>query len=179
MYVFSSEFILISDRLESQSKDLQKFVRSVGLDVPVYFLPSLTSTDGRHIDCDFQAIDPLKLIYGSHNVFQNVGDEKYRFSKGRRMIEEIARKQSFDFREYGLYEDEQEPIDIESDDFYYDSFKRLHGINFIVDNALLTGAIHPEERSYLQGKGMEVVKVPLGKLTPGAGLRCIYGEFNL
>ena len=95
------------------------------------------------------------------------------------MIEEIARKQSFDFREYGLYEDEQEPIDIESDDFYYDSFKRLHGINFIVDNALLTGAIHPEERSYLQGKGMEVVKVPLGKLTPGAGLRCIYGEFNL
>ena len=56
----------------------------------------------------------------------------------------------------------------------------FNGINFIKNgNTIFTGSINPEEKSYLQSHGLEAIVVPLPSgIGKGAGLRCIYGEFD-
>ena len=139
----------------------------------MHFIPGLSS--GRHIDCDYQIIDSLKLIYVSHNVAVSESESIFRDRKPKSKIEEIANLYGYEVREYPTYfaDVPKGPQSIS------ESLKRLKGINFIlVNETLLTSSIHPDEKEYLKKRGLEAVVIPLGDVAPGAGLRCMYGEFN-
>jgi hypothetical protein len=163
-YIFGDEFILISDIFERFREKFEKILHNADLEKRAYFVPDLVQSESGHIDCDYQIIDSLKLIYGSENLFC----EKYggfeTVAKARKTLEEIAGKHNYDIRKY------ESPK----------RGKKRNGINSIIhDNKLFTGSVHPEEGEYLQGRGMDVIRVPLGKMNTGSGLRCVYGEFNL
>jgi len=176
LHIIGREFILLSDLYLPSRRSFEKIARNGGLDVPLYFFPSLTSTSGGHIDCDYQIIDSLKLIYGDHNVFNGLGDD---FKGARRKLEDIAKRHNYDLREYKSYSDEKQ-IDASTDDFMYEMARQSNGINFLLNGkVLLTSNIHPEEKKFLQKRGLEAVLIPLGKVSPGAGLRCVYGQFSL
>jgi hypothetical protein len=148
----------------------------MGLNVPAYFMPSLTSIDHDHIDCDYQIVDNAGVLYASLNSFYGEFEE---CAKSRKMLEKIAKLHNLDLREYRT-PDEVESIDVKSDRFHYDMIRMNHGINSIISDGLfLTAAIHSDERRYLEDKGMKVEIMPLGDVSPGAGLKCVYGEFNL
>ncbi|MCX6815215.1 MAG: hypothetical protein NTY20_06215 [Candidatus Aenigmarchaeota archaeon] len=178
-YVFGDEFILISDIFEKSKGKFEKILHNSGLEKPAYFVPDLTHTEGGHIDCDYQIIDSLKLIYGSGNVFCNGNYEM--FTKARKTLEEIAKRHNYDMRKYESSEDKKIQADIKNWEKFCSELGQKHnGINSIVhDGKLFTGSIHPEEKEYLQERGMDVITVPLGKMNVGSGLRCVYGEFNL
>jgi len=56
---------------------------------------------------------------------------------------------------------------------------KLKGVNAIVNERFFfTSYIHPKEEEYLGKKGVKAVVVPMGRVNLGAGLRCVYGEFN-
>ncbi len=178
LYVFGKEFFLVSDIFRPElRKKFKKVAKNAGLDVTLYFLPSLTTRDPGHIDCDYQVIDSLRLIYGSNRIFSH--DEYYRGV--RKKLEGIARRHNYGLRRY-VSSEEDEPtgtIDFNCEN-YHDIARKFNGINSIINNGkLLTSSIHPDERKYLKEKGMEVGIIPLGKVAPGAGLRCVYGEFNI
>ena len=163
-YVFGDEFILIIDAFERFQKKFEKILQNAGLESRPYFVPDLIQSESGHIDCDYQIIDSLKLIYGSENLFC----EKYKnyepVVKARKTLEEIAKRHNYDVRKYKRY----------------GPGKKRNGINSIIhDGRLFTGYIHPKEKEYLQGRGIEAITVPLGIMNNGSGLRCVYGEFNL
>jgi hypothetical protein len=163
-YVFGDEFILITDAFERFQEKFERILHNAGLEKRAYFVPDLVQSESGHIDCDYQIIDSLKLIYGSENLFC----DKYRsfetVTKARKTLEEIAKKHNYDIRKYQSSRLGQ----------------KRNGINSIIhDGRRFTGYIHPEEREYLQGRGMESITVPLGIMNTGSGLRCVYGEFNL
>ena len=181
LYIFGKEFILVSDHLEPNAEFIRKTAREAGPDVPVYFLPSITSQRHGHIDCDYQFIDSRKLLYASHNVFHGKTEASvHALAK----MKEIARRHNYWLKEYltgernGNYAEMPDEWSLE-DAIRADSI-RMNGINLINSaNAVLTGSMHSKEKRYLQQHGVESVVVPLGKVGPGAGLRCVYGEFNL
>lgn len=174
-HVLGEEFALISDTLESEP-EVKKFADGLA----VHFVPSLTSIGGGHIDCDYQIIDTLKLIYVSHNVMVSESDRSiFRDKKPKNKIKEIAKRHGYEIREYRDYFGDIERIR-DSTDRIHELIKRGKGINsIIVGNVLITYDMHPNEKKYLESKGMEVMMVPLGDVSPGAGLRCVYGEFNI
>ena len=113
-------------------------------------------------------------------------------------LEAIAKRHNYDIREYKAFDENEIPVVVKEEDIeryidgsavitpesnegsYYDLFLKMTGINFILNGSrLFTGFIHPEEKEFLQSKGLEAKVVPTGKVNCGAGLRCIYGEFNL
>jgi hypothetical protein len=176
-HVLGKKFALISDRLESEP-EVRKFADGLA----VHFLPGLTSIGGGHIDCDYQIIDSLKLIYVSPNVMVSESDRSiplFKDKKPKSRIKEIAKRHGYKIREYRDYFRDVKRIT--------DPMKALHeiakggkGINSIINgNVFITYEIHPAEKKYLRSKGLEVMKVSLGDVSPGAGLRCVYGEFNI
>jgi hypothetical protein len=175
LFVFGDEFILVSGFFEQFAEKIQRVAKKGGLDVPVYFLPSLTSTYKEHIDCDYQVINQLKLIYGSGHVFHK--DNKDAIRK----LEQIAKRHGFDIRKYESSEEAppEEEIDYDRKD-HSEIARKFNGINSIVlKDKLLTSSIHPKEAKYLKKRGLDAIIVPLGDVCPGAGLRCVYGEFNI
>lgn len=191
-FVLGKEFVLFSDDFSTEKRRVKTFLRSAGLDVPYYFLPSLTSIGAGHIDCDYAIVDPARVLYGSPGVFSSPGlirpdDSEKQALKGLKELEHIARAHNFELREYkpdpANYLGEAPPDGNrawDASNLWEEFSKRGKGINLIVDGRnIFTSEIHPEERIYLRGKGIEVVVVPLGKVNMGAGLRCIYGEFTV
>lgn len=183
LYVFGKELILISDRLKQNKEALEKVVKDSGLNLPIYFLPSTTSHSDRHIDSDYQIIDSLKLIYGCHNLFNKGVDGT---KKALSQLEIIAKRHNYDLRLYefddtALLDDEDYDLDINKliDKLFHNTTIKVNGINCINNGIILTSSIHPEEKDYLKQKGLETLIIPLGDVNPGAGLRCVYGEFNL
>lgn len=175
LYVMGKEFILISDNLEQNNDFFKEIMDKSGLNIPFYFLPSLTSTSGGHIDCDYQVIDSLRILYAGHNAMTGDTDKD---KKIRKRLEDIASKHNYELRLY-RHEEVTPSHGLKIADFLGTLAKRTNGINFITNGVVLTGAIHPEEKEYLSQKGMETAVIPLGNVSPGAGLRCVYGEFNL
>lgn len=179
-YIIGKEFVFIPKLYEWIWDILEPELRKHVGDIPVYFMPSITSFGREHIDCDYQVVDKAKLIYVG-SVLYNNKREDCRFACNK--LEEIARMHDYDLREYKL------PVDckllVKDDALTYTEelvdFIRIHnGINSIVDDDLmLTGFIHPDEKAFLEQRGMKVVEVPVGMLDPGAGLRCVYGEFSI
>ncbi|PIN86388.1 hypothetical protein COV19_04880 [Candidatus Woesearchaeota archaeon CG10_big_fil_rev_8_21_14_0_10_44_13] len=202
-YVIGNEFVLISNffkpmkggildipseepgplggprlDIEKHDKILLNYVQRIkdmSLGKEVYIVPSLTSTNGDHIDCDYSIIDSLRVIYTSPNAFH----EEY---GTKEKLEKIAERHNFDLRLYKNCEEEIGKIDKDAgfDVFFKERAKHTNGINSIINNGtLLTGAIHSEEKEYLESRGLKVIVAPLGDVDIGAGLRCVYGEFNL
>ncbi|MDI6721850.1 MAG: hypothetical protein QMD85_05630, partial [Candidatus Aenigmarchaeota archaeon] len=155
--------------------------------------PSVSSFSRGHIDCDYQIIEDLNVIYVGRNVWDSKG------RKALKNMEEIAREHNYDLRNYKtlpgyislisggeefIEHDEKRGMILHEPPPGHRAFSRyikVHtGINFIVnENSLFTGFIHPNEEVYLRSKGMQAVEIPLGMMDAGAGLRCIYGEFTL
>ena len=53
----------MSDIFEEHEEDFLELLKDSRLDLPIYFMPSITSTYNSHIDCDYQIIDRLRLVY--------------------------------------------------------------------------------------------------------------------
>ena len=189
-FVFGKEFLLMSDIFEKHKELFLELLKGSRLDLPIYFMPSLTSEYHNHIDCDYQIIDRLRLVYVNENLNRvNVPKAK----KARKTLEEIAKRHDYEIREYKAFDkdylvtvkEEDMVLDVDGSSVinegdYYDFFLKMTGINFILNGSrLFTGFVHPEEKEFLQSKGLEAEVVPVGKVNSGAGLRCIYGEFDL
>lgn len=121
------------------------------------------------------------MLYASHNVFHGTTQAG---TQAFAIMEAIARRHNYELREYLAGEkkgDDTETLDEKRlERVIRAEITRMNGINFINGaNVVLTGSMHSQEKEYLKQKGAETVVVPLGKVSPGAGLRCIYGEFNL
>jgi hypothetical protein len=190
-FVFGENFWLISDIFEKNSEVISELQKRTDVDIPFYFMPSISSVYNSHIDCDYQMIDKLKLLYINQNITEVRIPE---VEKARKRLEDIARMHNYDIREYPSLDKEdiallkKEDLDIDeygsavaalSDD-NYKFFLKSSGINFIsTGSLLLTGFIHDKEKEFLESKGLEVKMLPIGKVNCGAGLRCIYGEFSL
>jgi hypothetical protein len=169
LYVFGKEFMLISDVVESEPALFKEAAKCL----PVHFVTGISC--GGHIDCDYQIIDSLRLIYMSHNVaVSESGRSSWKDKKPKSKIEEIAKLYGYEIREYPSYD-----ADVPKEQPISEILKRLNGINSILMNeTLLTSSIHPNEKKYLRRSGLEAIVIPLGDVAPGAGLRCMYGEFN-
>jgi len=183
MFVFGEEFLLLSDDLIKHKEALEKLARNNGLNQPLYFVPSLTSLWHGHIDCDYQILDAPKILYVSHNVIYEIGQNDGEHI--RATLEEITSNHGFELREFKTEErntsnDNEEPTtSLEMlEESLLKSINHTKGINSIVNGRLFTNSIHPNEEEYLSHRGIKVVKVPIGKMAPGAGLRCLYGEFT-
>ena len=170
LFVFGKEFIFASDWYEHKYSVFEEVKRRTGLKSPIYFVPTLTSPMDGHIDSDYQIIDSLKLIC-VNGVLQDEGI--------RKKVEDISQRHNYRIKEF-KQPNENEVEEDHPDDALQDAIKRLHELNVILDNNMLfTASIHPKKRGYLEQNRMEVVVVPLGKVRPGAGLRCVYGEITL
>jgi len=176
LLIVGNEFILMSDGYEGQSDKIRRRLKDFDVNIPVYYMPSLSNNPGSHIDFDYNVIDSLKIIYGSRDVFHGECEES---EKGVSLLETIAKSYGYELREY-KYNRQKENESDGSEDFAERITRGTKGLNFIKDeNKIFTESIHPDEEKYLKNKGIEVIVVPLGKVDPGAGLRCVYGEFNI
>ena len=105
-------------------------------------------------------------------VFSN---DRLRCAEALSKLEAIADKHDYTLRKF--------PYAFEgNEEMYFANYgHRLpKGMNMIItDSKIITSDIHPDERKYLERQGIEVCIVPLGRLKPGAGLRCMYGEFEI
>ena len=176
LYVIGEEFILISDAYERDADVFEKVIKNTCLELPIYFVPSMTSIRGGHIDCDYQIIDTKKILYGGHNTFH--GDSKDS-EKAIKVLEKIMEEHDYELREYVFDETEfDEPSGLDFD--FKDIFCRMNGINFITNNReIFTSSISHEEKRYLHDKNISAFAVPLGDTAAGAGVKCVYGEFTL
>ena len=175
--VIGKEFVLVSDAYERDADIFEKVVKDAGLGLPLYFMPSMTSICGGHIDCDYQIIDAEKILYGGHNTFHGNSEDS---KKAIKLLEKIAEEHDYELREYALNETEFGESSGLVDFDFKGIFCRMNGINFITDDReIFTSSISPEEEKYLLEKNIGAIVVPLGDTAPGAGVRCVYGEFTL
>lgn len=176
-YIFGKKFILASDLHVRDAAFLEYFLKNVAMYtntyLPIHFVPSITSTSGRHIDCDYQIIDTLKLIYISQNA-ANTASLRWPGENAKKRLEDIAELYGYAVRTYPRYFDNHSLGKQTTD-----ALAGLKGINSIIANeTLFTGAIHPDEKKWLDQQGIAVEIMPLHDVDFGAGLRCVYGEFN-
>lgn len=199
-YVSGEEFVFILNAFEDVLGISEKFFKTMLKKQP-HFIPALSSLNG-HIDLDYQIIDTLRLIYASSNAFKD--DEcrqkleeiaeihgfdvrEYPVEKPmldrKKVSEESAGKHSVVMWRYDSTDSLSEKIIAPGVDWDLVDEMLLgpkKGINSIInDNVFLTNYINPKEKEYLEKRGLKVVVVPLGDVTPGAGLRCVYGEFTI
>lgn len=199
-FILGRDFALISDVYEPFRTELEKTMKITGLNLPLHFVPSVIDTvkyvnGAGHIDCDYQIVDNLKILYLNENM---IGISSELDREAIKIAEEIAREYGYDLREYKSFDEKgPKPVIEEKDVNYFDSasslitippnnyehsgfFRKMTGINSILNSSMIfTGSVFPEEESYLRERGMGCVVVPLGNASPMAGLRCIYGEFSL
>lgn len=156
--------------IDADNHKVQRFIGYLKKKIPgkeLYFMPTIRGGN-THIDCDYQIIDPLRLIYVSIDLCKNSNTIDRIRSEVKEKLEKIAERHNFELRKYRIIKSEESPSGI------------FNGINSILyNNKFFTGNIHPEEKEYLERRGLEVIVVPLGGVDGGAGLRCVYGEFNL
>ncbi len=174
--VIGDKFGLISD-VYSQ-KDSLKLAKQAKK--PFYRVHSFTSVQNAHIDGDYGVLDEARIIYASQISREIPAEQEldpYEYDQKLfddcRTLDKLASEKGYELRRY-----EDRP-------FVHKKGKRnlealmaiINGINFLTNNGrLFTKSIHPKETKYLKAKGIEAVEIPLVNTSPGAGLRCVYGE---
>ncbi|MBI4014755.1 MAG: hypothetical protein HY365_02250 [Candidatus Aenigmarchaeota archaeon] len=180
-FVMGDKFCLATDVYFNDKSAVKSLQRRAGKPVlPVY---SFTSISHAHIDCDYAIVDDIRTLYTSLDMNAICAESELSDPlslaihagevNSRRTLGRIASEHGYDVRKYRMSE---EPFPETSNGRY----PNINGLNLLTgDGAIFTTNVHPGEKAYLQKRGIEVVVIPLGHTTPGAGLRCVYGEITI
>lgn len=161
-FIFGKKFILYSQFFRRSEKGYSQLMKEEEMDQIPFFVKVQSSPDG-HVDVDYAVVDAANLIYYSHTIAAHpeiVSD-----------IKKIAKRFGYSAREFKV---DHHSVDID------EILNQLIGINLIQDgNRVMTSSMHPDERRFLEKSGIDVIEIPVGRITTSGGLRCLYGELSL
>ncbi|MBI2574906.1 hypothetical protein HYV82_03405 [Candidatus Woesearchaeota archaeon] len=165
-FVTGEKFCLVTDSYYAPA--VRRVAKLTG--TPTYQVHSFTSIWHEHIDGDYAVVDDALLLYTSLPVGRPVPAQP-RFSdheeimrhrglvSTRHKLERITEETGYELRTYRDKEDNN------------------LGINLLTaEGTVFTTGIHPEEKRFLESRGIRVTEIPLRHTTPGEGLRCLYAE---
>ncbi|MFA6088444.1 MAG: hypothetical protein WC755_01145 [Candidatus Woesearchaeota archaeon] len=187
-FLFGKNFVLVSSIFKKELFD--RLFKDVINTENIHSAPFYSNQVQAHIDMDYQLLEEFGIVYYDERLLT----KKDEFRGAATLLERISEQYCCELRKYpqpseGIVISKKDVRTVNGKDIYVpniddythlDYFKKFNGINFIVDNyKIFTSHIDEKERNYLKMKGADVFIVPTGLISVGAGIRCVYGEFNI